>query len=340
MKTKFKIIKILLIALILIFFSFVSGIFGIYLVFNNDISKIPLLNKIDISKKMPNQSVTIEKKDEIHVDKDIQLQDSYKNTKNVLSYIAEKKSEGSTYLEADIIGFGVNITSDGYIISNTNYIKSKDVSKKYVVILSDSKVVDVDNVIYDKYGFVILKVNAQKINIPSFGYYDDINIGSMVFSNNGFFGIEVDYIKNKKDGVLELLDNKITNKFAIFDLSNKLIGFYGDEGVLYSANYLKNILYSLTGQNSSILRPSLNFEYTDYSRMLNVNENQKPGFYIDNIDAKNSYGLKNRDLILEINGYSVAGSLDYILQNYKVGDILNFKIERGGKEMELKVELK
>lgn len=34
----------------------------------------------------------------------------------------------------------------------------------------------------------------------------------------------------------------MSNKYGIFDLSNKLVGFYGNDNNLYSSNYLKNIL--------------------------------------------------------------------------------------------------
>ncbi len=52
------------------------------------------------------------------------------------------------------------------------------------------------------------------------------------------------------------------------------------------------------------------------------------------------YRQQKWDIIQKIDGYNVEGSLDYILQNYKVGDILNFDIIRNNKETEIKVELK
>lgn len=340
MKTFVKILKIFLIAVLLLLLSFGSAIFGIYIVFNNDNSKIPLLNQIDISKKVKNTSVVVEKRDEVHVDKDIQLQNSYKDTQEFVSYIAIKKSDGP-YLDSDIIGFGINITSDGYILTNENAIPQIKKDTKYVIILNDSEVFDVKNIIYDKYGFVILKIDDQKISVPSFAYYDDLNIGASVYSNNGLLGIELDTIKNKKNGIIQLNENKISNKYGIFDLSNKLVGFYGADNNLYSSNYLKNILYSLTLNNNTnkILRPMLDIEYTDYTNIIDKDD-KKFGFYINKLPEQNKYNLLVRDIIQKIDGYDVEGSLDYILQNYKVGDILNFDIIRNNKETEIKVELK
>ena len=305
-----KVLKIIIIFFAIVFIGFLSGALSIYIIFNNDYSKIPLLNQIDISKKMKNTNVIVEKTEEIHIDKDIALQDSYKNTKNVISYIAKTKNVGESYYESDIIGFGINITSDGYIITNNFYIKSdlKNLknpinAQKYVVILSDSRVFNVSKIIKDKYGFVILKIDAQKIDIPSFSYYDDLNIGSMIFSNSGKFGLEIDYIRNKKDGAIELLNNKIENKFGVFDLSNKLVGVFGENNILYSTNYLKNIIASLTNNKGTISRPAMDFKYTDYANLIgDAGGKTELGFYIDNIDEKNIYGLKKGDLILEING--------------------------------------
>lgn len=112
--------KVTLIVVAILVLSFTSAILGIYIVFNNDNSKIPLLNKIDVSKKVKNTSVVVER-DEVHIDKDIQLQGSYKDMQQFLSYIALKKDKGP-YLDSDIIGFGVNITGDGYILTNVNAI--------------------------------------------------------------------------------------------------------------------------------------------------------------------------------------------------------------------------
>lgn len=338
MKTFLKIIKIVLIVIVVIFLSFASAVFGIYIVFNNDNSKIPVLNKVDVSKKVKNTSVVVEKRDEVHVDKDIQLQSSYKDTKSFLSYIAIKKNDGDLYFNTDIIGFGVNITSDGYIVTNETIIPESKKDIKYVIILNDNKVFDVTSIMYDKYGFVLLKIDNQKMNAPSFTYYDDLNIGSMVYSNNGPFGIEIDTVKNKKDGVIELSENKMSNKYGVFDLGNKLVGFYGNDGKLYSANYLKNVVYSLNNNTGKILRPVMNIEYTDYSNILNVDDNKKSGFYVTKIDSL--YNFIKGDIIREIDGYTVHDSLDYMLQNYKVGDIINFNVVRNGKEIEMKVELK
>ena len=340
MKVFIKIIKVALIVVAILVLSFASAILGIYIVFNNDNSKIPLLNKIDVSKKVKNTSVVVKKRDEVHIDKDIQLQGSYKDTQQFLSYIALKKDKGP-YLDSDIIGFGVNITGDGYILTNVNAIPQIKKDTKYVIILNDSKVFDVKNIIYDKYGFIIFKIDGQKMDVPSFTYYDDINIGATVYSNNGPFGIEVDTIKSKKDGIIQLSNNQMSNKYGIFDLSNKLVGFYGNDNNLYSSNYLKNILYSLTLNKNTgkILRPSLNIEYSNYTNIISE-DNTLSGFYITKVPLQNSYNLMEGDIIKKIDGYAVKDSLDYILQNYKVGDTLDFDIIRGNKEIEVKVELK
>lgn len=342
MKIQIKILKAFLIIMAVIITSFASAIIGIYIVFNNDNSKIPLLNKVDISKKVKNTSVVVEKKDEVHVDKDIQLQNSYKDTKNFISYIAVKKNNGELYFDSDIIGFGVNMTSDGYILTNSNFMsvdKNVNENKRYVVILNDNKVFDVVNFINDKYGFVILKIDNQKMSAPSFLYYDDINIGSIVYSNNGPFGMEMDIIKNKENGFIKLIDNKITKKYGVFDLTNKLLGFYGSDGVLYSSNYLKNIIYSLDGKNGAIIRPEMNLEYLDYTKVLSLDEKKIVGFYITKID-KNFPEFFVGDTIVEIDGYKVKDSLNYMLQNYKVGDLIRFKILRDQKELEISVGLK
>jgi serine protease Do len=52
-------------------------------------------------------------------------------------------------------------------------------------------------------------------------------------------------------------------------------------------------------------------------------------------------GLQAEDIILEVNGekLTASNSLSYILQKYSVGDVINLKILRNGKEMNVSVKL-
>ncbi len=341
-----KVLKFFLLFLSVLIFAFVAGFSGSVVFLTSKKINIPFLNSFDIEKMIPQKNVIIEKTEQVYVNNDNRLQEVYKSTKDSMVYLAVKNDTG-IYSKSDIINSGFVFTSDGWIFSNNQTIFDK--TKKYVVILNDGKYYDVKNIIFDKYDFVLLKIDNQKMLVSSFGSYNDVNIGSLVFVNNGYNGLSVDYIKNKANGKIELLNNNIDN-VCIFDLSGKIIGVYGatykdvakkyskpeviKTSIIYSTEYLKNIIYSINTKSEYIVRPNLsNITFSEFGDVIGSDEKIEKGVYVKAIDAKKSYGFMVGDLITEINNYSVNENLDFILQSYKVGDKVKFILIRNGKEI-------
>lgn len=305
------------------------------------------MSSFDIEKMIPQKNVIIEKTEQVYVDNDKRLQDVYKNTNDSMVYLAVKNST-NIYSKGDIINSGFVFTSDGWIFTNNQSLFDKN--KKYVVLLSNGEYYDVQNIIFDKYDFVLLKINNQKMLVSSFGSYDDTNIGSLVFSNDGYKGISIDYVKNKSNGIIELLNNHINN-ICIFDLSGKIIGVYGSvykdgpknkfgksESVktsfVYSPEYLKNVIYSIDTKSDYIMRPTLvGLTFSGFGDVLGSGEKIEKGVYVKSVDPKNNYGFVVGDLITEVNNNLVNDGLDFILQNYKIGDKVRFILIRSGKEI-------
>lgn len=342
-----KIFKFLLSFVLIAIVAFAAGFSGSVVFLTSKKINIPFLNSFDIEKMIPQKNVIIEKTEQVYIDKDDRLQEVYKNTKDSVVYIALKNNTG-IYSKSDIINFGFVFTSDGFIFTNNQSLFDKN--KKYVVILGDGKYYDVQNMIFDKYDFVLLKINNQKMLVSSFGSYNDINIGSLVFSNDGFKGLSVDYIKNKSNGTVELLGNNINN-VCLFDLSGKIIGVYGSvykdgpknrygksesikTSFIYSPEYLKNIIYSINAKSDYIIRPNfIGLTFSEFGGVVGSDEKIEKGVYVKTVDPKNNYGFIVGDLITEINNYSVNEDLDFILQSYKAGDKLKFMLVRNGKEV-------
>jgi|GEM_PF-2784217 len=342
-----KILKFFLLFLLISILAFVAGFSGSVVFLTSKKINIPFLNSFDIEKMIPQKNVIIEKTEQVYVNNDNRLQDVYKNTKDSMVYLAVKNNTG-VYSKSDIINVGFVFTSDGWIFTNNQTIFDK--TKKYVVILDDGKYYDVKSVVFDKYDFVLLKIENQKMLVSSFGSYNDVNIGSLVFANNGYDGLSIDYIKNKINGTVELLNNNINN-VCIFDLSGKIIGVYGatyKDGVknkygkselvktevIYSTEYLKNVIYSINTKSDYIIRPNLSgITFSEFGDTLGSDEKIEKGVYVKTLDAKKNYGFMIGDLITDVNNYSVNENLDFILQNYKVGDKIKFILIRNGKEI-------
>lgn len=342
-----KMIKFVLIFVLINLIAFIAGFFGSIVLLTAKKINIPFFSSFDIEKIIPQKNVIIEKTEQVYVNNDNRLQDVYKNTKDSMIYVAEKKSN-DIYSKKDIINLGFVFTSDGWIFTNNQSIFDKN--KDYVVVLNDGKYYDVNKIIFDKYDFVLLKIDNQKMLVSAFGSYNDINIGSLVFSNDGYNGISVDYIGNKKNGIIELLNNNINN-ICLFDLSGKIIGVYGavyEDGpknkygksesiknnLIYSVEYLKNIIYSINIKSDYIVRPDLsNFVFSEFGDIIGSNEKIEKGIYITSIGNKKNYGFKIGDLITTVNGYQINENLDFVLQNYNIGDKIKFVLIRDGQEV-------
>lgn len=348
-----KFFKNFILFISVIFISFVFGFIGSVFLLTVKKVNLPIID-IDLEKILPQKSVIIEKTEQVYVGNDDRLKEVYKNVLDSVVYIAQKNTDG-VYYQKDIIKDGFVFTSDGWIFTNDQSIFDKN--KEYVVVLSDGKYYNVENILFDKYDFVLLKINNQKMLVSSFGSYDAINVGSLVFSGSSYSGIDIDYIKNKSNGVLKTINNNIKN-VCLFDLSGKIIGIkgaayqdgpknkYGKSEVIktdfiYSTEYLKNIIYSLNSKSGYILRPSLSgVVFSEYGDILGSDEKIEKGIYVKSVDTKNNNGFVVGDLITWIDGVSVDKNLDFILQNYKVGDRMKFVLIRNGKEISNSIVLK
>ena len=76
----------------------------------------------------------------------------------------------------------------------------------------------------------------------------------------------------------------------------------------------------------------------DYGAYINSDK----GSAVSSGSAAEAAGLKNGDIITEVNGIKIgkAGSLSTLVGEYKVGDEINIKINRDGKDITVKVKLK
>lgn len=102
-------------------------------------------------------------------------------------------------------------------------------------------------------------------------------------------------------------------------------------------------------KGEKIIRPSLGVSIFDVGQNIffntfeidpDITEGAVISAVVDEYPAKES-GLKPGDVILQIDNYKIesVASLKYYLYKYKVGDSPNFKINRNGEELTIKVNL-
>lgn len=342
-----KFFKYFLVFILGFIMSVMAGFFGCFLVLTSKTINLPFFNFIDIEKLLPQKNVIIEKTEEIHVDSDVRIGDAYNSVKDTMVSIALQNNK-NVYLNSDVLNSGFVLTADGWIFTNNQSLFDKN--KKYVVMLKDGKYYDVADIIFDKYDFVFMKINNQKMSVVPFASYNDVNVGSVVFSDDSNGGIFVDYIKNKNNGSIQLLQNYINN-VCLFDSKGRVVGVYGanySNGKkdrfgkveiiktknIFSPEYLKNSIYSINLKSDIILRPSFDgFSFSGLNNVIASSEKIDKGLYIESVNNDLGYNLFVGDLITVVDGYKINNPIDFIIQNYKVGDKLNFTLIREGKEI-------
>ncbi len=332
-----KFLNTIIICVIVTVLALVAGYTGSILLLTSQKINIPFVGKIDIEEIIPHKNIIIEKKEQVNVNNDVQLQSVYKNTQNFMVYIAKKNVSG-VYIKSDAVNKGVVFTTDGWIFSNNQALFDKN--SEYVVILSDGKVFDVKNIMFDKYDFVLLKIENQKMLVAPFVSFNDVNIGSSVVANNLNGGVKIDHVLNKNNGIISVGSK---NKFdlCLFDLSGKIVGVYGadyefdTENVkVYSTDYLKNIIYSINSKSEYIKRP--NISGVSFSKMENIlgsNEKVENNIIVVSVKEGEGYGFMAGDIVVSIDNNEVLNDIDFILQGYNVGDKVKFILNRGGEEV-------
>lgn len=327
-----KILNTIIICVVVVVLAFAAGYTGSVILLTSQKIHIPFVGKVNIEDVIPHKNVVIERKEQVYVNNDIQLQNVYKNTQNFVVYIAEK-NKNDIYKKTDIISKGFVFTTDGWIFTNNQSNFSE--KKNYVVILNDGKVYDVKNIMFDKYDFAVLKIENQKMLVSSFVPFSDINIGSEIIINKLNDGIKIDHIVNKNNGILEV-ENKNEEDICLFDLSGKIVGIYGKENgevKVYSTEYLKNIIYSINSKSEYIKRPNLdNISFSEYKEVFGSNLKNQNGIIIEGIKG-NDFGFKKGDLIISVDNVEVSNNMNFILQKYNVGDKVKFTLIRNDKEV-------
>ncbi len=270
------------------------------------------------------------------------------------------------------IGTGF-LVGDNYVFTN-KHVVAADLT--YKVVLNDGETTyDVLEKHLDPLNdFAILKIDNQGKKLPklNLGDSDNLRVGQTViaignalgeFSNTAskgiISGIGRSIVAGDPFGSTELLDDVIQTDAALnpgnsggplLDLSGNVIGINvarseGGENLGFSipVNAIKAVYESFL-ETGEIQRPYLGIRYslnTEESSALNrVPVGAIVFDVLPDTPAKKA-GLKKFDVILEVDGEKVTkkNSLAKIIARKKVGQEITLKIDREGKQKEIKLVL-
>lgn len=277
------------------------------------------------------------------------------------SFMMQYVSEGA--------GSGVIITTDGYIATNYHVI---DGATKVSVRTTDgtsyeAKIIGGD----EKTDLAVIKIEAKELTAAVMGNFDDCKVGDTVVAIGNPLGQLGGTVT---DGIISALDREITidnnimtliqtntainpgnSGGGLFNTSGQLIGVVNAKssgsdveglGFAIPIDLAKTVITDLIehGYVTGRIETGIEvIEITDFQTAMYYRVSE-PGVYIysvENGSKAEKAGLRSGDRIISIDGLELTSEEDYngIIDKHKVGDILEFKVSRSGKEQTVSLEL-
>lgn len=276
--------------------------------------------------------------------------------------------------EQQDIGSGFIISNDGLVVTNKHVVS--DLGAKYRVVIGKDEIAEVKEIYRDPINdLAILKVEGKNLVSVEMGDSNQIKVGGTVIAIGTALGqfrstVTTGVISGVGRGITaddsmngsEKLNNVIQTDAAInpgnsggplFNSSGQVIGVNvatskagQNIGFALPINLVKESIdnFKTTGEFE---RPYLGVAYREISRQTALLNNVPAGGYVSELivsgPAEKS-GMKKGDIITEVDGKKLVDtttvtSLVTIINKKKIGETVEIKIWRDGKEISMGIKL-
>ena len=371
------------ILLISVFFALLAGIVGellarSYLI--NSAFNIPLLGEINVSDSNSDMSsFVIREAKKVVVEQNDKTAETANAVSGSIVGIFKKKNPGVdknfdlvNYNNQELLGQGLIITSDGWIVTNSSFIAEKpDSYKNYVVVAKDKKSYQIDKVITDKLTkFYFIHISAKDLPVRKFAEPQDIKNGQIILSvSKDSSVILTSLVNGKKSNDLIGFSDKFNDNLvlsdnlskewrgpAIFNLRGDIVGLVNEDGKVESFTHLNSAISSIF-KNKEIKRASLGLYYVSVENLSDVktlkdNKASLPskgavitkgeeGVAILKGSPAEVAGFKEGDVITFVENIELNQliNLTDAVHEYIPGDKVNITFLRQGEEKEVEVVL-
>lgn len=257
------------------------------------------------------------------------------------------------------LGSAVVVTSDGWLMTTDQVFESEN--NKVVL---GNKIYDIKDTKVDDFAKVVfVKIDADLLQPVNFQLVDEIKEGETLYSltdmpnslqhsfdtsilSNSHYAAGQYLFSDSLDYWLDVADKNKDNLLSApyFNLDGDLIGLsynLEENNLLIPSSYLQQSVRHLLGGYD---RVGLGIRYVD---MENNSGFDRKGNLIYHpsltVLSREAYqaGLRMNDIVLAINNDVIAGndSITSILQNYRKGDKVIFKILRDNLSRDIEIEL-
>ncbi len=300
---------------------------------------------------------------------DTVVQISTKATSSTTNFFGQ-----STTSDATVLGSGVIISSDGYIVTNNHVVED---ASEVSVILNNNETYDATIIGTDtKTDLALIKIEATDLAYSSLVDSDTLELGQEVVAIGNSLGKGT----SSTNGIISALNREVTiNNYTmtliltnaevnsgnsgggLFDMNGNLVGIVNAkimsqttsssstsvEGMGYAipSNTVKTIVEELMNNGYVKNRATLGVKViTDNSYLEYYGYEDTKGAVISEVvegGAAEKAGLKAGDIIIAIDGNTIDSFTDLSkeLDNYNVGDTVKVTVNRDSKLKEFNVVL-
>lgn len=276
---------------------------------------------------------------------------------------------GQTQKIEQNIGSGFVISENGLIITNKHVVS--DTQSSYQILTNDKKKYDVTKIYRDPLNdLAILKINATGLRPLKLGDSSHLKLGQLAiaigtplgqFTNTVTSGIVSGLGRgitagSPFEGFVEKLDNVIQTDAAIspgnsggplLNSNGQVIGVNTalaqegqNLGFAIPVNLVKEIIDNFNKHGGTFERPYIGVRYKMIDKQTAVLNDLVQGAYIVQViqnSPADKAGLQDEDIIIEFDGKKITGDTDQaltlLLDNKRIGDVVQLKIWRNGNIM-------
>ena len=344
----------------------------------NNINRVNTENKADNIKL---EKINKVKKDETFNENSREnknISDVLENVNQSIVGISKIKNLGKSVLLKDSstklgMGTGMIVSENGYILTN-EHVSGGRYSNCYVTLI-DGRNYKAEVVWADKnIDLSIMKINAKNLQYVKLGDSSKIKIGQKVYAIGNPIGFEfnrtvtsgivsgidrsINIVENDKNYYMDdLIQTDATinpgnSGGPLIDINGDVIGINSVKvtsaegiGFAISINTIKPVIQSFI-ENNEFIEAYLGIfaydknviPYLDYNLKLDA------GIYVVQVNknsAAEKYGIKENDILLNIDGYKLdkMSDLRRYIYTKKPGDSINFDVIRNNKEFKINVVL-
>ena len=350
-------------------------ILGLYLVFTSKNPVTPIIKPYESVKIVSEESVTIDVVKKVGPSVVTVVEEGQPQSLSPFSIFG---LPSQTQPQAQSIGSGFIVSSDGYIVTSKHVVADTGVS--YQVITADDKKYTVQQISRDPLNDIaILKINpsenaGENLKAVTLGDSSKLQVGQFVvaigtalgeFRNTVTTGVISGLGRgitagDQFQGLVERLDNVIQTDAAInpgnsggplVDSAGEVIGVNTavsqngqNIGFALPINVVKDSLNNFN-QHGQFERPFLGVEFKVISRDVAILNSVPQGDYVQSVvsgSAADKAGIKPGDIIIQADGQKLEqgkADLAKIIAGKKVGDTVQLIVWRDGKQINLKATL-